>query len=272
MAEGSTAAHANVPGMNGPMRLGAALAGLALLGTATSAGDLRQVRIATEGAHPPFNFVEANGEPAGFEIELGRALCEAARLSCVFVVHEWEGMIKGLLARNYDAVMASMAVTPRRKLKIAFSQPYYRIPASFIARKEDTDLVGIGPKDLAGKSIGVAAHGELLAYLQAHYPQSEIRTFDKVEDANLDLLTDRIDLVFGDKLTLTNFLQSREGSCCKLVGDVAGADPALGEGVAIGLRPEDVPLKNAFDAAIARLKADGTYDRIRAKYVAFDLK
>lgn len=258
--------------MRGARPLLGALVGLVVAAWGAQAGEPRQVRIATEGAHPPFNFVEANGEPAGFEVELGRALCEAARLSCTFVIREWEGLIKGLLARDYDAIMASMAVTPKRKLRIAFSQPYYRIPTSFIARKEDADLNGVGPKDLAGKSIGVAAHGELPGYLEARYPQAEIKPFDKLEEANLDLLTDRIDLVFGDKLALTNFLKSREGACCKLVGDVPPGDPALGEGIAVGLRPDDPGLKAAFDAAIAQVKADGTYDRIRAKYVSFDTK
>jgi polar amino acid transport system substrate-binding protein len=229
------------------------------------------VRIATEGAHPPFNFIDANGQPAGFEVELGRALCEAARLDCVFVVHEWEGLIKGLLARDYDAIMNSLAITPKRKLRVLFSRPYYRIPLSFIVRK-DSDLKGIAPGDLAGRSIGTAGHNGLTTFLETRYPQAETRTFDKLEDADLDLLTERIDLVFGDKLTLAAFLATREGGCCRLLGDLPRDEPVLGEGVAIALRPDDLALKQTFDAAIAKVQADGTYDRIRAKHLSVDVK
>jgi polar amino acid transport system substrate-binding protein len=238
--------------------------------TGALAQEAAPVRIATEGAHPPFNFVEANGQPAGFEVELGRALCEAARLNCVFVLHEWEGLIKGLLARDYDAIMNSLAITPRRKLRVLFSRPYYRIPLSFIVRK-DSDLKGIEPADLAGRSIGIAEHTGLASFLEARYPKAETRTFDKLEDADLDLLTERLDLVFGDKLTLARFLASREGACCRYLGDLPPGEPVLGEGVAIAVRPDDVALKQAFDAAIAKVKADGTYDRIRAKHLPVDV-
>lgn len=239
------------------------------LGTAASAQQT--VRIAIEGGHPPFNFVEANGQPAGFEVELGRALCQAAGLDCVFVVHEWEGLIKGLLARDYDAIMNSLAITPKRKLRVLFSQPYYRIPLSFIVRK-NSDLKGFAPADLAGRSIGTAGHNGLAPFLESRYPGAETRTFDKLEDADLDLLTERIDVVFGDKLTLARFLASREGACCRFLGDLPPGESVLGEGFAIAFRPDDVALKQAFDAAIAKVKADGTYDRIRAKHLPVDVK
>lgn len=237
-----------------------------------SAEDAREIRIATEGARPPFNFVDPNtGEPAGFEVDLGQALCEAARLRCTFVLHDWEGIIKGLRAREYDAIMASMAITPKRSLLVAFSRPYYRIPASFIAAK-DSPLKGVAPADLAGKTIGAAERSEYATLVEDLYAQSELRVYDKVEDADLDLLTGRIDTVLGDKLTRSTFLASREGACCRLLGDLPAGTPGLGKGVAIALRLDDPALKLAFDEAIAKVMGDGTYDRIRAKYLTFDTK
>src|SRR3712207_3524419 len=91
-----------------------------------AAQDRRVIRIATEGAFPPFNYLE-NNEPQGFEIDLAKAFCEAMGVTCTFVIHEWDGIIKGLLAKDYDAIMASMAVTERRKARIAFSKRYYFI-------------------------------------------------------------------------------------------------------------------------------------------------
>jgi polar amino acid transport system substrate-binding protein len=234
------------------------------------AQEQRIVRIATEGAFPPFNFLD-NNEPQGFEIDLAKAFCEAMAVTCTFIVREWDGMVRGLLAKDYDAVMASLAITERRKARIAFSKRYYFIPPAFIGHK-DADITGVSPAALAGKSIGTNAGSHHAAFLEAHYDKADVRSYGKLEEANLDLLTRRIDLVLGDKLALSRFLKSREGACCRIVGEPI-VDPAhYGEGVAVGLRKEDKDLKEMFNRAIDKVMADGTYDRIRAKYFHFDTK
>lgn len=236
-----------------------------------AAQEPRTVRIATEGAFPPFNYLEKD-EPQGFEIDLARALCAAMKANCVFVIREWETIIKGLAAKDYDAVMASLSVTDRRKERIAFSKRYYRIPVSFIARK-DQDIAGLTPEALAGKRIGTTDRSEHVAFLEERYPQSELKTYGKFDDANLDLLSGRIDLVLGDRIALNRFLDAKDGSaCCRLVGD-APHDPAFyNPGIAVGLRKEDKDLREAFNRAIDMVMADGSHDRIRAKYFPFDIK
>lgn len=233
--------------------------------------DKRPIRIATEGAFPPFNFLE-NGEPKGFEVELGQAICAAVDADCAFVVHEWEGIIKGLEDGEYDAIMASLAITKRRKARIAFSRRYYRIPASFIGRK-DAEAGAIDPAALAGRTVGTTVDSEHARFLAARYPGAEVRTYTKFEEANLDLLTGRIDFVLGDRLALSRFLKSREGkACCHLVADAPPDPEFYGEGVAVGLRKADKELKETFDRGIGLVIASGAYDRIREKYFGFDVK
>jgi polar amino acid transport system substrate-binding protein len=249
-----------------------ALSGLSLLAClAAPAQEARAIRIATEGAFPPFNYMEGN-EPQGFEVDLGNALCAAAKARCVFVVHEWDGMIKGLLRGEYDAIMASVGITERRRARIAFSKPYYRIPAAFVGRK-DGSLSAVTPATLVGKAIGTIAGSDHAHFLEERYPDAQVRTFASLEEADLDLMTERLDLVVGDKLAMTRFLDSREGqACCRLVAD-APFDPAFYHpGVGVGLRKEDLGLKALFDQALDAVIADGTYDRIRAKYFSFDIK
>lgn len=246
-------------------------AALWLLCAPAIAQEPRTVRIATEGAFPPFNYLD-NNEPQGFEIDLARAFCAAMKATCVFVIREWETIIKGLVAKDYDAVMASLSATDRRKERIAFSKRYYRIPVSFIARK-DQDIAGASPAALAAKRIGTTDRSEHAAFLEARYPQSELRTYGKFDDANLDLLSGRIDLVLGDRIALNRFLEAKDGSaCCRLVGD-APQDPVFySPGIAVGLRKEDKELRESFNRAIDAVIADGSYDRIRAKYFPFDTK
>ncbi|WP_018263560.1 transporter substrate-binding domain-containing protein [Methylobacterium sp. WSM2598] len=238
---------------------------------ARAAGLPEPVRIATEGGNPPFNYVE-DGRPAGFEVDLAEALCGQARLTCRIVTHQWDGIIRGLEAGEYDAIMASLAITEKRRGRIAFSRPYYRIPSAFMARR-DAPAPPLDPASLKGRAIGVAARSRELAYLEARAPGADLRVFDSVKDAGYDLRLGRLDLVLGDKRELSEILALHDGAaCCRLVGDVPPGDPLLGEGVGIGLRKGDDALREALDEALAALVRDGTYDRIRAKYLPFDTK
>jgi polar amino acid transport system substrate-binding protein len=246
------------------------LLGLCFSFSSPAAQEPRVIRIATEGAFPPFNYLE-NNEPQGFEIDLAKAFCEAMAVTCTFVVHEWDGIIRGLLAKDYDAIMASLAITERRKARITFSKRYYFIPPAFIGHK-DTDIADVSAAALAGKTIGTTEGSHHAAFLDARYEGADVRRYGKLDEANLDLLTRRIDLVLGDKLALSRFLKSREGACCRIIGEPTVDPKHYGEGVAVGLRKEDKQLKEMFNRAIEKVMADGSYDRIRAKYFDFDTK
>jgi polar amino acid transport system substrate-binding protein len=229
------------------------------------------IRIAVEGAYPPFNFIDSNQELQGFEVDLLKSLCEVMKAECELVQHEWDGIIKGLVNREYDAIMSSLEITERRQKRIAFSDPYYRIPAVFIGAK-GTAPGAVSPMALAGKKIGTIERTDHEAYLKTYYKNSEVILYAKAEEANLDLLVGRIDAVFADELLLAKFLETREGGCCHILGD-APAEPAYKrEAYGIGLRKEDEALREQFNRAIAQVKGDGTYDRIRAKYFSFDIK
>ena len=229
----------------------------------------QNIRIATEGAYPPFNYVD-NNEPAGFEVDLARALCEAMHATCTFMVQDWDGMISGLKENRYDAIMSSMEITPDRGKKIAFSVPYYRVPSALIGPLSALPSTGIRRADLDGKSVGTVADSEFASYLEDTFKDASVRKYDKLEEAELDLLTGRIDYVLGDKLALQTFLDSREGKgCCRFITDVP---VDRGEGIGIGLRKTDAVLRDGFNAAIAQVERDGTYDRLRAKYFPFDIK
>jgi polar amino acid transport system substrate-binding protein len=244
--------------------------GLGFISAQALAQERPAIRVAVEGAYPPFNYLDQN-ELQGFEVDLLRALCEAMKADCIPVVRQWDGIVRGLINREYDAIMSSLEVTEGRKKRIAFSRRYYQVPAVIIGRKDAT-LPAVTPEALAGKTIGALDRSEHARYVENILGGSELRLYGKLEEANLDLLMERIDFVMGDKLALSRFLASREGACCRLVADVPENPIYHGNGYAVGLRKEDGALRDAFDKAIAQVIADGTYDRIRARYFSFDIK
>ncbi len=242
---------------------------LASLAAKTVQVPVRTIRIASEGARPPYNYLE-NNKLAGFEIDLAQDLCTRMKVACTFVTQNWDGLIPGLLAHQYDAIMAAMEITEEAKEKIAFSKPYIRMPSAIVLPKEHATL-DISPDGLVGKKIGIESGGTYQTYAEAVYKQSEIKTYASLEEAFLDLAEGRVDLVIGDKDAVESFLTTRrEGQCCVVAADVA-RDPAyFGDGIGICLRKDDTSLKAMFEKALDSSMADGTFARIRAKY--FDFK
>ena len=229
-----------------------------------------ELRIASEGARPPYNYIDGNNELAGFEIDLGRDLCARMKVTCRFVSQDWDGLIPGLLNNQYDAVMAALEITDAAREKIAFSKPYVRMPSAFMASKQSV-IKDTSPEGLKGKTIGVEAGGAHESYLDDVYKQSDIRTYATLEEAILDLAEGRVDFVIGDKDALMDFLKTRkEAQCCALVGD-APHDPAyFGDGIGVGMRKQDAELEAMFDKALDASIADGSFAKIRARY--FDYK
>ena len=114
-----------------------AVVAMMILGTSVSANEWNKIRIGVEGAYPPFSWVEKDGTLKGFDIDIAMALCEEIGAECVLVPQDWDGIIPALLARKYDAIIASMSITEERKKKVAFSGKYYNTPAKFARKKDD---------------------------------------------------------------------------------------------------------------------------------------
>lgn len=245
----------------------------AAVALAAEAKTWTTVRIATEGAHPPFNFIDANGQAQGFEVEVGKALCESAGLACSFVVTDWESLIPGLKAERHDAILASLSITDERRRKIAFTERYYRTPYAFAARKDEGRPRGTTPDDLKGRTIGAQDNSLAAPFLEDLYKDSTVKLYASLEEASLDLAVGRIDAVLGDKFMLAEWLaKTREGSCCAFIGDAPDRADYFGEGYGIGVRKQDADLKALLDKAIVTIKANGVYDAIRARYFAFDVR
>lgn len=250
----------------------ASLAACVALAAAGAVAQPNQLRIASEGARPPFNYIDAGNQLAGFEIELTREICRRIGSECVFVTQDWESLIGGLTAKQYDVIVAAMEITDERLAKIAFSKPYAHTPSALIA-PQHSPLASADADALKGLRIGVEADGAQQAYVEDKYKSSEIQRYATLEEAMLDLAEGRVDAVAEDKLTASEFLASRkEGRCCRIVADLP-QDPAyFGAGLGYGLRKGDVALRAAFDKAIDDVVADGTYKRIRIKYFDFEIR
>ena len=234
--------------------------------------DWTSVRIATEGARPPYNYLDQNNELAGFEIDLGRELCTRMKVTCTFVAQEWDGLIPNLQSGRFDAIMAAMEITDERLQAIDFSKPYVRMPLAFVAARQ-REIRRATPEGLKDRAIGVEADSSQQAYLESVYSQSKIKPYNSLDEAILDLGEGRIDAVVGDKDAVMDFLKNRrEAACCKFLADIPRDPGFFGDGLGIGLRKADIDLKRLFNRALDDVIADGTFAKIRSKYWDFEIR
>ena len=253
-----------------------ALAAAMAMVTFGASAEMKKVRIGTEGAYPPFNFIDSSGELKGFDIDIAKALCSAANFECEFVVQDWDGIIPGLIAKKYDAIIASMSITEERRQKVDFTEKYYSTPAKFIKAKsmdlEVSDDKAAAAEALAGKSVGVQRATIHENYLRDNFGDMDIKVYASQDEANLDLVNGRVDLVMADSVALMEgFLETEDGADYEFVGPGYDEPKWHGDGAGIAIRKGEEDLVKAFNAAIAKILADGTYDRINGEYFDFDV-
>jgi len=246
----------------------AASAALLTLGVAQA--QEKTVRIGTEGAYPPFNNLTADGKLEGFDVDIAQALCDEMKVKCEFVAQEWDGIIPALQAGKFDAIIASMSITPERLKQVDFTRKYYNTPPA-IAAPKDTDIKGVTKEDLAGKTIGAQASTTHFNYSTATYTDSTVKPYPTAQEYQLDLANGRLDAVNDDIVVLSQWLDTPEGACCKIVGAIKPVEEIHGPGAGIAIRKGETELAEQFNAAIDAIRANGKYKEINDKYFKFDV-
>jgi ABC-type amino acid transport substrate-binding protein len=229
-----------------------------------------KITVATEGAFPPFNYLDRKGIPAGFEMELAQEACQRIKAECEFAAFKWDDLIPGLIDKKFDVIMSSLEVTSERRKRLGMSRRYYLSPGAFIAAK-GAPFDG-PPSLLRNKRIGVQRDSTHADWADKSFRRSaQLKRYNTLGEALQALASDEVDAVFGDKTQLWLWSQKPEGKCCELVGQDIKDNQTLGIGVAAGLRKEDAKLRDAINKAFGEMMADGTYKKINEKYFPFPL-
>ncbi|MDP5306123.1 transporter substrate-binding domain-containing protein [Paracoccus spongiarum] len=232
------------------------LAGAAALVLTAGTGLAQTLRMGTEGAYPPYNFVNDAGEVDGFERELGDEICARAELDCTWVKNDWDSIIPNLVSGNYDTIMAGMSITEERKAVIGFTQNYIPpVPSAYVGLTPDVDVAG---------GVVAAQTGTIQA---GHVAETgaTLLEFATPDETLAAVRNGEADAVLADKDFLAPFVAESGGELVWV-----GEDVVLGEGIGVGLRQSDTELRDKLDAVITEMKADGSLNTMIRKWFGED--
>ncbi|MFB9268259.1 transporter substrate-binding domain-containing protein [Bradyrhizobium erythrophlei] len=224
------------------------------------------IRFLTETDYPPFNFTGPDGNPAGFNVDLARALCDEIKVTCTIQMRRFETLVDALATNRGDAIIASLAVTPQLRAKVDFTDPYYRAPARFVSRR-DAVMPEIRPEYLEGKKVGVIGGTAHEAYLKAMFTDAEIKSYTNDDALRAALRRGEVDFIFGDAISLAFWINGTDsGECCAFSGGPFVESRYFGEGIGIAVRKGNDLLRQSLNWALFRLWEKGRFTDLWLRY------
>jgi arginine transport system substrate-binding protein len=222
------------------------------------------LRFATEATYPPFEYVDASGEIEGFDIEIATALCEQMKVHCSFSNQSFNSLIPSLTLGKYDALIAALGATPERQTQVSFTHPYYEPSASFVGLIDKHEDIN----HLNGKVVGVQQGSTFESYLYHHYDNKiVIKAYASVQDALMDLNSERLDMVIADTPIMQAWLKQNDNN--KRYGIINHPiidHTYFGNGYAIAVSKKNPLLLQALNKALAAIKSNGIYNQISQHY------
>jgi polar amino acid transport system substrate-binding protein len=224
------------------------------------------IRFLTEIDYPPFDYAGPDGNPAGFNVDLARMICEEIKVACTVQMRRFDTLVDALNKNEGDALIASIAATPKTRAQVDFSDPYYRTPARFVSRK-DKPFDNLQPDALAGRTVGVVGGTAHEAYLKELFTEVNLKLYPNADAARLALKQGDVDLVFGDGISLSYWLNGTDSAgCCVFRGGPYLESRYFGEGVGIAVRRGNDLLRQAFNWALFRLWEKGRFTDLWLRY------
>ena len=227
---------------------------------------IQSIRFLTELDYPPFDYAAPDGNPAGFNVDLARLLCDEIKTACTIQGRRFDTLLDALGDNRGDAVIASIASTVETRKRADFTDPYYRTPARFVARA-DSPIRDVLPELVEGKKIAVVAGTAHEAFLKEMFTEAEVRPYANADAARAALRNKDVDLLFGDGIALAFWLNGTDSAgCCAFRGGPFLESRFFGEGVGIAVKRGNDLLRQALNWALFRQWENGRYTDLWLRY------
>lgn len=231
-------------------------------------GSVKAIRFLTTADFPPFQFRDRRGVLIGFNVDLAVAICEVLKVECALQTRPFDTLQETLEAEDGDAIIAGFSEPRTRSPGLAFTRPYFKIPARFVTRRETQ----VNISDAATGFIGTVCQSAHQAYIAAFFPGYTVACYQTSQAALEQLQAGSIDLVFTDALSAAFWLHDPASQdCCRFASGPFFDDRYFGPGLSIAVRADDRKLKLALDYALRELHSTGVYEELYLRYFPVSL-
>ncbi|PFG64640.1 amino acid ABC transporter substrate-binding protein, PAAT family [Thioclava sp. ES.031] len=242
---------------------GISLPSLAAADELESLKDKGVIRIAMSGAYPPFNFINEENQVVGFDPAIGEEIAKRMGLKTEIITTAWDGIIGGLLANKYDAIVGSMSITPERAKVVDFVGPYYRMRRGIFVAK-DSKITSLDDLKTATVGVTLGETHEQWARDQGY----NVRTYKGLPELMLELENNRVDAIVNDDIPVLLAIKKKDSGIKQLKVDLGGTADQAG----IAIRQGNPELHKAMQDALDAMMADGTYEKIAMKWIGSDIR
>ncbi len=224
------------------------------------------IRFLTGKDYPPFNYLDEDNILTGFNVDMARAICLEMSAACDIKARSWNALLPALKRGDADAVIASHVINAQTLRQVDFSNRYYYTPGRFIALRK-TGKRTITPVGLEARVIGAVKGTTHAAYLRDFFLDSRIMYFANAQEARQALKIGKIELLFGDAISLSFWLNgTTANSCCEFRGGAFSEPKYFGDGIAIAIAKGDKQLQALINRALSRVRASGRYEELFLRY------
>ena len=221
-----------------------------------------KILIGTEGTYPPFTFHDKDGALTGFDVEIAREIADRLGVKAVFKETKWDSMFAGLNSERFDMIANEVGMTPERKEKYQFSDPYIQSSAVLVTNKDNNEIKSF--EDIKGVSLAQSLTSNY-ANIAKEYG-AEITSVPGFKEAMQLIASKRVEATINDRLSVLDFLNTQKDAPVKIVDKEEAASKN-----AFAFREGSDKLIEAVNKALAEMMEDGTYLEISKKWFGEDV-
>ncbi|SKA37197.1 lysine/arginine/ornithine ABC transporter substrate-binding protein [Photobacterium toruni] len=234
----------------------------AIIGLASGHAMAQDLKFATEATYAPFEYMDANNQIQGFDIDIAKALCSEMKATCTFHNQAFDSLIPALKFKRYDAAISAMDITKARQQQVNFSNTYYDNAAAFVSLKNHV----ADKAALNGKRVGVQNGSTHQSYITDQMSDVVAVPYTSYQDAFMDMQNGRIDSVFGDTAVVAEWFKKGNGDKLSYVGKPVTNTKYFGNGFGIAVNKNNQALVEQLNKALATIKENGQYQAIFEQY------
>ncbi len=214
------------------------------------------LKFGLNAGYPPFESKNESNEIIGFDVDIAKNICADLKMTCEFVDQSFDSLIPNLNFKRFDAIISAMDITEERAKVVSFTKAYYQNNALFVSEKDKYSKIS----ELKGKKVGVLNGTTHQAYLNEVFKEVTIVPYPQFAAAIVDLGNQRIDAVFGDDATLTEFL--KKNTNLEIIEKAVSDDKYFGTGLGIAVRKDNIEMLEKINASLDNMKKTGKYQEI----------